>query len=58
VDFSATTGNRPTNFSGSGRSWPELAAEALDRAALTDDLVPVIIDPGRRREGLMPTPVR
>ena len=36
----------------------ELAAEALDHAGLTDDLVPVTIGPGRLREELIATMTR
>jgi AcrR family transcriptional regulator len=43
------------------RRWPsraELAAEALDHAGLTDDIVPVTIGPGRLREELIATLTR
>ena len=40
------------------KSRMELAAEALDHAGLTDDLVPVTIGPGRLREELIATMTR
>ncbi|MFG2134710.1 TetR/AcrR family transcriptional regulator [Streptomyces sp. NPDC048751] len=40
------------------KSRAELAAEALDHAGLTDDLVPVTIGPGRLREELIATMTR
>ncbi|WP_045561528.1 hypothetical protein [Streptomyces sp. FxanaA7] len=40
------------------KSRAEPAAEALDHGGLTDDLVPVIIGPGRLREELVATMTR
>ncbi|MFI5966378.1 TetR/AcrR family transcriptional regulator [Streptomyces asoensis] len=40
------------------KSRAQLAAEALDHAGLTDDLVPVVIGPGRLREELVATMTR